>query len=457
MKPGHSLAISPIQRLARCFVFPYGGSVADPMNNTMCATGTAHDPRSTTVLARLDDMAGPLLGTGILLLPFISNTAMQSRALPVAAIVTVVLLLFAIVAISDAVVNRAVPTRPAALAGIVLAPVMTISFLLSPSGPGAILTAYAVIAAGVAVGVAALDRAALRRWVAGPLLVTSAVQSILVIAQTVSDRAIGLTLLQPDAQLHLIDGLLRPRGTMHHVYEPAALALLAAGIAAVTIPDRRSTRVLWIVGVALAGSTIGLTHSRSALLGLILMLSGFAVAALRRIPGAGRVGAALLLGFLIAAAMTASAWALRTEDSTSGNLDDASLGRLTLAKQAIEMVEDHPILGVGPGHYLETMRTEYRLDDRYPFVVHNVSLLVAAENGIAVAVIVSVLVGLAMIRAVRAGPLAAALALSLTGFLLFDALNYDRPVGLLMTSLWLGAIAVVSYQPGGRSRNSRSS
>lgn len=415
------------------------------------------DSGSTERQARLGELARPLLGAGILLLPFLSNTAFQSRALPVAAMVSAVFLLVAILAAVDAATRHSIPTKPAVLAGLVLAPVMAVSFLFSPSGTGAILTTFAIIAAGVVLGIATLDRAGLRRWVGGPLLITSGIQSILVIAQTVSDRAIGLTILQPDAQLHLIDGLLRPQGTMHHVYEPAALALLAAGVAAVTIPERRSTQFLWLAGVALAGSTIGLTHSRAALLGLVLMLSGFAVAAVRRIPGAGRVGAALLLGFLVAAAMTASAWASRTEDSTSGSLDDASLGRLTLAKQAVDMVADHPILGVGPGRYLETMRTEYHLDDRYPFVVHNVSLLVAAENGIAVAIAVSILVALAMIRAVRRGPLAATLALSVTGYLLFDALNYDRPVGLIMTGIWLGAIAVVTDRSTSRSRRATSS
>jgi len=62
------------------------------------------------------------------------------------------------------------------------------------------------------------------------------------------------------------------------------------------------------------------------------------------------------------------------------------------------------------------------------------------------------LVVLAIVGAIRSGPLAAALALSTVGFLLFDFIHYDRPVGLLMTALWLGGLQVVTDPPLARFR-----
>jgi hypothetical protein len=41
---------------------------------------------------------------------------------------------------------------------------------------------------------------------------------------------------------------------------------------------------------------------------------------------------------------------------------------------------------------------------------------------------------------VRSGPRGGALAVALSGFLLFDVLHYDRGVGLLMLGVWLAVL-----------------
>lgn len=399
-------------------------------------------------------MAETLLLVAILLIPLTSNTVAESRFVGGTLLVAVLFLFVGGVAAVHAVRARTFPTNPAGVAGLALAPAMVLSFAVSPSGSGGILVLFVVAAAGASLAIGTLGADPLRRLVAIPLLVTAALQSILVIAQTLTDRAIGLMLIDPEAELHFIDGLLRSQGTMHHVYEPAALALLAAGVAVLTVPSASRLHWLWVIGAGLAGTTIGLTHSRSALVGLVLM-TVFGVAFGRRHPGVVAVGGAFLIGFAVTAALTASAWSLRTDHSTTGDLDDVTLGRVTLAKQAVEMAADHPVVGVGPGLYLDTMRSDYGLDDRYPFIVHNVSLAVAAENGVLVAVVASVLVGWAIVRIVWSRSPVGVLALSIVGFLLFDALHYDRPVGLLMTGIWLGVLsASLSAQT---SRDSRSS
>jgi len=402
-------------------------------------------------------MAKTLLPLAILLLPLTSNTVAESSYGALTLIVASLLVVLTILTVAHVISNRSFPATPAGIAGVVLAPFMVLSWVVSPSGKGAILTVFAVTAAGVALAIGLLDKKDLSRTVALPLLITASLQSVLVVVQTLTDRAIGLNLIQPDAELHFIDGLLRPQGTMHHVYEPAALALLAAGVAVVTAPKNTSLRYFWIGAAALAGTTVGLTHSRSALVGLGLMAIFLIIALIRRYPGSAAVGGAFLVGFAIAAALTASAWALRGDHSTTGDLDDASLGRVTLTKQAVQMAVDHPIVGVGPGLYLDTMGSEYDLDERYPFIVHNVSLAVAAENGIAAAILASFFVSWAIWRAARAEPIWAVLAVAPIGFLLFDVLHYNRPVGLLMTGIWLGMLRHAGDQTPVMSRRTRSS
>ncbi len=393
-----------------------------------------------------------LLPFAVVLLPLSTSTVADSNLAWLTVVFLSILVILAVATTAAVVLTRTFPMSPSTLAAVVLAPAMLVSLAASPSQRGTLVTVVAIAAAAIAVAISLQRTVDLGRTVAVPLLITSSVQSLLVIAQTVTDRAIGLNLLDSGASLQTIDGLLRAQGTMNHVYEPAALALLAGSVAIVTAPQQPRTRWLWIAGAALAGSTIGLTHSRAALLGVGLMGIFLIAPVLRRQTAPAIVGAAFVVGFLIAAACSWSAWSVRADHSTTGGLDEASLGRVTLSQQAIQMAADHPFVGVGPGLYLETMRTDYELDDRYPFIVHNVSLAVAAENGIAASVLASFLVTWAIIRAVRHRPVWAALALAPIGFLLFDVLHYDRPVGLLLTGIWLG---VLHHGPGQESTTSR--
>jgi len=399
-------------------------------------------PAGDVVREPVNEGARFLLFAAVLGLPLLSNVVFKGRLAVAGVMVGLAFLAVAVIATAVAIKERRIPLSAAVLAGLVLAPAMLVSLIASPSGAGMTLVVFSFIAAGTVLAVASLDRQGLQRLVALPLLLTSGIQAILVVVQTVTDRPFGLTIFESGAQLKLIDGLLRPQGTMSHVYEPAALALLALGVGLTTIPRGGALRKVWFACFALCGVTVGSTHSRAALLGLILIVICVGIAHLRGNDGAAILGGAILLGFVIAAGFTATAWMSRTNDSTTGGFDDVTLGRITLAKQGVQMALDHPLLGVGPVQYLDTMHREYQLDARYPFEVHNVSLLVAAENGIAVAVVASILVGLAMAAAIRAGPLSAALALSIVGFLLFDFIHYDRPVGLMMTAIWLGAMHV---------------
>ena len=330
--------------------------------------------------------------------------------------------------------------RPAQIAGWLLPLLMLLSLLASRTTDGVVVVLAAASGASLILAAKSYDEQDLGWMIALPLLLTTSFQGVIVIAQSITHRAIGLTWIKSTAHLTVIDGLLRVQGTMSHVYEPAALGLLAGGVALAVAPPSRRLRIVWVVGAALSGSLVGLTHSRAGLLSLILMAVFIVVAGRRGDRHVRVTGSAFLLGFLIAAIATASAWAYRGEHTATANLDDASLGRITLAKQAIQMAIDHPILGVGPGRYLPTMRESYTLDDRYPYTVHNVPLAIAAEDGIPAAVVITFLIGWGMWRAIRSGPRGGALAVCIVGFLLFDVLHYDRGVGLLMLGVWLAVL-----------------
>jgi O-antigen ligase len=150
---------------------------------------------------------------------------------------------------------------------------------------------------------------------------------------------------------------------------------------------------------------------------------------------------AMGVGLVVAGLVVAPGWLTRFDQSTSGDIDDVTLGRITLARQALVMIGDHPLIGVGTAKYIPTLETEYEPDPDHPFAVHNFPLRVGAEVGIPLGLLVVALTVGAGIQAVRAGPLATAAYVAMVPWLLFDILYYDRVYGLLALGVWWGLVA----------------
>ena len=98
-------------------------------------------------------------------------------------------------------------------------------------------------------------------------------------------------------------------------------------------------------------------------------------------------------------------------------------------------------MGVGPGRYvleLEERKDVPRGVEVQP--VHNVPLLVAAENGVPSAVVLGLALVLLGLHAWRRGPPARALYAAYLPFLFFDVLPYGNVQGLAVTGFWLGLL-----------------
>lgn len=327
----------------------------------------------------------------------------------------------------------------------VLSVTAVVAFLFHTSGAGAILTFAIVSPLGIVLSAAAYGRDELRRFVVAPLLATTAIQAVVVVIQSVTGTAFAYSLLHPGAHLLVTnDTIARPQGMFDHVYEPAAVALIAVAAGLALLPPGGRARLLSLGGIGAATTTIALTHSRSALLGLIFVVAVAGVASIRRDPGLRLPTAVTVIAFLIPALLTASAWQVRFDESRASDLDDASLGRITLARQAIEMASDHPIVGVGPNRYMTVLEDDYTVDEAYPYVVHNESLMVGAELGIPAAIAVTALMALAGLQALGAGSRPTLLYVAPLPFFVFDVLLYNKPVGLLLFAVWCGLLAALT-------------
>jgi O-antigen ligase len=154
------------------------------------------------------------------------------------------------------------------------------------------------------------------------------------------------------------DGLLRLQSVYHSpnsvgLYLGRVWPILAVGA---WFEDHRRRRTLSILALFVATLALGLSFSRGALL-LALPASVLAMGCLA--GGRFRRVSALLLG--LAALLLVPALCL----PRFANLLDLGRGttffRLKLWRSSLSMIGEHPLLGVGPGNFLDAYRTRYVL------------------------------------------------------------------------------------------------
>ncbi|MGH8999313.1 MAG: hypothetical protein ACRDY7_07975, partial [Acidimicrobiia bacterium] len=152
----------------------------------------------------------------------------------------------------------------------------------------------------------------------------------------------------------------------------------------------------------------------------------------------------------LGAAVNLSGWVNRAEGSTGDSPGGVTSHRGELVRQANELFSDHPILGVGPGRYVEALieRPEVvELATQDPRPVHVTPYLVLVEGGLVTLPAVLLLGWAVASRGWRAGPLGAGVALSAVPFLLLDHLYWSYPQGLMLTGVWLGALDQLARDP----------
>lgn len=303
-----------------------------------------------------------------------------------------------------------------------------------------------------------LDRLAL------PLMAMIVVQAVVAIGQVIAQSSVGLSALgeqvlsasdHADSVVATADGTrwLRAYGLADHpniLGGILAISLILLGSLR-GLAGRRST-LRWIV-FALGVVTLFLTYSRAAWIAYAI---GVAVAvvmlALMRDRSGVRswllaTGAALVVCAPLVVAMAPN---LAARLNTAGPIYEETRSideRLALARGAIAIFRDHPVLGVGLGTLPEVMTVpETGFDPQQ--AAHVVLLDVAAETGVVGATCYLVLIvapWLALVRArARWTPAlvatsAALAAVTTVGF--FDHYTWTAPAGLIWASIALGAWA----------------
>ena len=355
-------------------------------------------------------------------------------------------------------------------AAMAMVPVLDVELAL-PKLLGIALGAALLIAVGDTIrGIADLQRAS-AAVAAG--LVVIAVGGLLAVEAPTGKGSLLTTLL---GQLpHPLVGLIprAPGGSLNPNELAGVLALLsplAVCRAAAASESGRRPGDVWrlLIAPGLALLVLALTQSRGALAGTLLALAaigaGAAVRAHRRSRLSRRLlvllvaGLALASGSLILVAATAS----QRASAAAGGLESLSV-RVRLWQQALVMLNDYPLTGIGLGQVDPVLHRVYApaflAPDQVVPHAHNLLLDYALELGVPGAVAFALLVGGCVhycLRAIRTGEVwlfwtGLGLLLGLLAFMVFgftDAIAPGARGGLaLWAVLGLGAALAPRARP----------
>jgi hypothetical protein len=288
----------------------------------------------------------------------------------------------------------------------------------------------------VAFEITSLRRGALGRFVVAPLVAAAAAQGLMAFGQTVAGGPLGIP--GEPAQFGTVADTVRPAGTASHPYMLTTYCLVA--VSAGLLVWRQSIARWWLVPLALAAFPVGLSFSRAAVVSVLLAGVGWVIAVARKPRMYAAPVAAVLVGIAVPALLFAPAWLERLEDSTTGSLNDASANRVELTNQALDMIGDYPLVGVGPWRYTIVAEADYPLATGNDSPVHSLPFLVATEFGVVVGLVFLAAMVALGVRAARTGPLTFALFGAVMGFTLFDVVLYWYPSGLVLFGAWLGLL-----------------
>jgi hypothetical protein len=353
-----------------------------------------------------------------------------------------------LLAVAGPAILRARRAGPAARAWLAISVALAVAYPFHPSGRGVLTILHLLGAAAIAAAIGTARQDA-RRAIAWTACAVGVAEAALAIGQRLAAFRVGLgAWFEAPVGFYRFGGVAAPNGSFPHPYVLAAAALCCtlAGVAMALDGDERHP-LRWAAAAAVCEIPIGLTCSRDALLGLAILGVGLVVTAHRRgwtrpLPA---VLVVLALGAAVPAAATTSGWLARA--STSTTTAGATDGRAGLARDALTLLGEHPVTGVGPGRYMFALESRFHVtqqqDPQRDMTVHDLPLAAGVEGGLLALGVALGALGWIGWRALRAGPLAVAVFGAFLPFVLLDQLAYSSVQGVLFSGLWLGVVDVL--------------
>ena len=321
-----------------------------------------------------------------------------------------------------------------------------VAFLAHPSTNGVLLLLrVAGSAAAADITIRAVREGRARRMV-DVLAISMGFELALAVAQWHLRRPVGFGMEYSTAAWQ-IAGAIAPAGTTPHPYMYTALAFVLTGLTlglALTGHMRFAGARL-----ALAVAPAAMTYSRTSVLGVVALtvLLGLAVFKHRD----RRTPATLLLALLVTVGSVGlvfhAGWVGRAGQTTSVTTGS---GRVQTIRQGLAMVEASPIVGVGPGNFVETAyrNPKVRALSSEKLTVHNVALALITESGLIGAVALAAL-ALVLLRRTRRSLASLCVLAAVAPFASLDQTHWVHTPNMVALGLALGmAVAVAPVMMG---------
>jgi hypothetical protein len=312
---------------------------------------------------------------------------------------------------------------------------LVVALAVHPSPRGFELVIRVAAAAALADSVRRLADPRSRRILLAAVVVSGALQAVLGMAQSLHGGPLGLPRLELEGRLYHFGSSFAGRGSFDHPFHLACWLTVACGAGALGL--RRDPKPWpWALGLAVCSCGLAVTYSRAALLGMAAACAAaVVVTVVRRDRRAAAVVGAVVVGFFIGITAFGSGWVARADTSASASSVDS--GRRDRAAEAVRLIRTEPVVGVGPGRYVLALD---HVPHRLALPAHDLSLQVAAEEGIAAGVLVTIALGLLTVRCFRRGLDALLVLLPPLPFLLLDVFPYAFPLGIASSGIWLGLL-----------------
>lgn len=345
--------------------------------------------------------------------------------------------------------RRPVDQLVAATATLIAA--LGVAFVAHPSTNGVLLLLrVAGSAAAADITIRAVREGRARRMV-DVLAISMGFELALAVAQWHLRRPVGFGVEYSTAAWQ-IAGAIAPAGTTPHPYMYTALAFVLTGLTlgmALTGPMRfAGTRL----GLAVAPAAM--TYSRTSVLGVVALTVLLGVAVIKHRDR--RTPATLLLALLLTVGPLGlvfhSGWVGRAGQTTSVTTGS---GRVQTIRQGLAMVKTSPIVGVGPGNFVETAyrNPKVRALSSEKLTVHNVALALITESGLIGAVALAAL-AVVLFRRTRRSLASLCVLGAVAPFASLDQTHWVHTPNMVALGLALGMAVAVASVPMGAGRRS---
>ena len=315
-----------------------------------------------------------------------------------------------------------------------------LALAVHPSPRGFELLARVAAAAATADLVRRARGARARRALLAGIVVVGSAQALLGIVQSLTGKALAVRPFAFDGELYQFGSSWAGRGGFGHPYHLSCLLALAIGAAVLGVHGARRP-LPWGLALGLCATGMAVTFSRAGVLGLAAVLVVAAVSWLRNRDRSGWIVVAIAVGLAVGMTGFGDGWASKSAGSVDGSSVDS--GRRDRAAEAVRLIREEPLVGVGPGRYVIALEDVEHTELR---PAHNLPLHVAAEAGVLAGLAAAVALALLALHCLRLGARCLTVFLPMVPFLLLDDYPYTWAGGLALTGVWLGLLGSAWYR-----------